>query len=47
MMMYRADKRGTIEKYRSGELAQPWLFEVVPLNETVKQMIADMTRRQR
>lgn len=44
MMMYRADHVGTIEKYKSGELAQPWLTDVKPLNETVKQMVKDMKK---
>ena len=44
MRMYNQDQRGTIEKYRTGELSQPWLFEVDPLNETAKQMLKHMRK---
>lgn len=44
MMMYSADHAGTIEKYKSGELAQPWLTDVKPLNETVKEMVDKMKK---
>jgi len=45
MKEYYLDPRGTIEKYRTGELAQPWLMHVDPLNETVRQMVKDIARR--
>lgn len=44
MMMYRADPSGTTIKYKSGELAQPWLTFVKPLNETVKEMVEKMKK---
>jgi len=44
MMMYRADPQGTTQKYKSGELAQPWLTFVKPLNETVKEMVDKMKK---
>jgi hypothetical protein len=45
MMMHNADSRGSIEKYQSTELAQPWIIDVPPLNDTVKQMIEDIKTR--
>lgn len=45
MMMYNADPKGTTEMYKSTELAQPWIKEVQPLNETVKQMVRDIANR--
>lgn len=44
MMMYRADKAGTTMMYKTGELAQPWLTYVKPINETVKEMVAKMKK---
>lgn len=45
MMLYNSDPRGTVEKYRTGELAQPWLYEVDPINETIRNMVNDIARR--
>ena len=45
MRQYNNYPRETIEKYHTGELGQPWLREVQPLNETVKQMVDDMKKR--
>ena len=44
MMMFRADRAGTVAKYRTGELGQPWLTSVKPLNETVEKMVKDMKK---
>jgi len=45
MMKYNSDPKGTTEQYKSTELAQPWIVEVQPLNQTVSEMIQDMARR--
>jgi hypothetical protein len=44
MMMYRVGHSGTIDKYRTGELGQPWLTDVKPINETVKEMVKNMKK---
>jgi len=45
MMLYNADPRQAIEKYHTGELAQPWLYSVDPLNKTVELMVKDIDKR--
>jgi len=44
MMMYNADPKGTTSKYKTTELAQPWIAEAPPLGETVKQMVDDIKK---
>ncbi len=45
MIAYNCDYRGTIEKYNTTELAQPWLIKAPPLNETVKAIVDSIGRR--
>lgn len=44
MMMYNSDPKGTIEKYSTTELAQPWLIESPELSKTAQDMLDHMTR---
>lgn len=47
MMMYNADPVGTTEKYKTTELAQPWIRECPELPDTAQKMIDHMTGRRR
>ncbi len=47
MFMYNSDPNGTIEKYKSTELAQPWLMECETLPETAQAMLDNMLRNKR
>jgi len=45
MFMYNRDPKGTIEKYKTTELGQPWLMGFEPLDETLKHMLKKMRER--
>jgi hypothetical protein len=45
MNAYNVDPNGTVEKYRTTELAQPWLMPCEALNETAQKMFDHMTRK--
>ena len=42
MIMYNSNQQMTTEKYKSTELAQPWITESKPLDKTLKKMLKDM-----
>ncbi len=44
MMMYNADPRGTTEKYKTTELAQPWIKKVDKLDDTAKAMMDNILK---
>lgn len=44
MILYNSNPELTTLKYKTTELAQPWLTDVKPLNETLKQMVKDMKK---
>ncbi len=47
VFMFNEDPKGTIEKYRTTELAQPWLKETQALPEIAQAMLDDMLRNKR
>ncbi len=45
MNMYNIDPKGTVEKYKTTELAQPWLMPVPKLDKTAQDMLNHITNR--
>ncbi len=47
LISYNLDPRGTVEKHRTGELKQDWLYPCPPLDKTLSQIVKNIANNKR